>query len=156
MPSIFDRQRLNFRQLVTVAERRFDDAQALCDTGKNRHANGAHYLGGFVVELLLKSRLLRRYENVGRAKRGSLTEADQVLWALLHRSHDLTEILDRMPELEAVLEKRSSRDGVPYRTHLRTICDTWTIFARYSPQTTTIGEATEWLARIRVLKEVLK
>jgi hypothetical protein len=145
--SIYDRQSLNSRQLITVAQRRFDDAQALCDTRKNKHANGAQYLGGFVIELLLKAQLLTRYEKLDRSGR---------VGHLLNRSHDLTEILDLMPDVEAMVEKRGQRDGLPYRTHLREICSTWTIFARYSPQTTTVAQAKVWLDRVRALKEVLK
>lgn len=157
MASIYDRQRLTSSQLVTVAERRFDDAEALCATGKNKHANGAQYLGGFVIELLMKAQLLRRFENFARGRRpDQLAAADQEVWNLLNRSHDLREILDRMPDFEANVEKRGQRDGQPYRTHLRTICATWTVFARYSPRTTTIAEARGWLERIRNLKEVLK
>jgi hypothetical protein len=61
-----------------------------------------------------------------------------------------------MPDVEAMVEKRGQRDGQPYRTHLREICSTWTIFARYSPQTTTVAQAKVWLDRVRALKEVLK
>jgi len=37
--------------LRTVADRRFDDADALRQTGRNARANGAMYLGRFVEEL---------------------------------------------------------------------------------------------------------
>lgn len=157
MASIYDRQPLNSRQLITVAQRRFDDAEALCNTGKNKHANGAQYLGGFVIELLLKARLLRRFEKLGRAGRiDALAPDERSIWHLLNRSHDLTEILDRMPDVEAMVEKQGQRDGLPYRTSLRTICTTWTVFARYSPRTTTLTEARDWLARVRALKEILR
>jgi hypothetical protein len=157
MASIFDRQGPpNFRQLITVAERRFDDAQALCDTGKNQHANGAQYLGGFVIELLLKAQLLRLFENVGRARRsGALAADDQRIRDLLF-SHDLNAILRRVTGLEELVAKRGERDGRPYRTYLREICTTWNIFARYSTRSSTIAEAEEWLSRIRELKEVLR
>jgi hypothetical protein len=36
--------------MKTVAERRFDDAAALRDTGRNARANGVAYLAGFVIE----------------------------------------------------------------------------------------------------------
>lgn len=140
-----------------VAQRRFEDAEALCNTAKNKHANGAQYLGGFVIELLLKAKLLRRFEKLGRAGHvESLSHDERSIWHLLNRSHDLTDILDRMPDVEAMVEKRGQRDGQPYRTYLRGICTTWTIFARYSPRTTTIAEARDWLDRVRDLKEVLK
>jgi hypothetical protein len=153
--SIYDRQRLTPSQVMTVADRRFADAMALCETGKNAHANGAQYLGGFVIELLLKAQLLKRFSAVqGSAK--ALSDSDREVWSLIYRSHDLQEMLNRMPDLEAMVGKRGQRDGVPYRNHLRHICVTWTVFARYSTLTTTIAEAAAWLDRIRLLKEVLK
>jgi hypothetical protein len=139
-----------------VAQRRFEDAEALCETGKNKHANGAQYLGGFVIELLLKAQLLRRFEKVGRGRVDGLGPEERGVWYLLNRSHNLTEILDRMPDVEAMVEKRGQRDGQPYQRFLRAICTTWTIFARYSPRTTTIADARDWLGRVRALKEVLK
>lgn len=156
MASIYARQPLNPRQLVTVAQRRFDDAEALCDTKQNKHANGALYLGGFVIELLLKAQLLRQWKKLAQARTDELTPEERAVWHLLHRSHDLTEILDRMPYLEAMVEKRGQRDGQPYRTHLRQVCSEWTIFARYSPHQTTVAQARVWLGRIRALKEVLR
>jgi hypothetical protein len=154
--SIYARQPLNPRQLITVAQRRFDDAEVLYQTGKNRHANGALYLGDFVIELLLKAQLLRRWEKLGRVCTDELKPDERPIWHLLHRSHDLKEILDRMPDVEAMIEKRGQRDGQQYRTHLRQICSEWTIFARYSPHQTTVAQARVWLDRIRALKEVLR
>jgi hypothetical protein len=146
--SIYERQPLSPAQLVTVAQRRFDDAQALCETGKNKHANGAQYLGGFVIELLLKAKLLRICEKLGQAVEGRVEK-------LLY-SHNLKGILDEMPGVEAEVEKRGERDGEQYRTHLRQICSEWTIFARYSPRQTDIAQARAWLSRVRALKEVLR
>ena len=60
---IFLKVRLRPTQLRTVAERRFDDAVALRQTGKNARANGAIYLGGFAIECLLKARLLEDFEH---------------------------------------------------------------------------------------------
>jgi hypothetical protein len=155
--SIYDRQRLTARQIVTVAERRFADAVALCETGKNAHANGAQYLGGFVIELLLKAQLVKRYQWAAKKRDvATLSERDREVWSLIYRSHDLQEMLNRMPSLEAKIEKLGQRHGQPYRSHLRNICMTWTVFARYSTLTTTIADAVLWLDRIRVLKEVLK
>jgi hypothetical protein len=58
---IFKKIRLTPTQLRTVAERRFADAEALRDTKANARANGTMYLAGFVVECLLKAKLLERY-----------------------------------------------------------------------------------------------
>jgi hypothetical protein len=157
MASIFDKQRLTPGQLVTVAERRFLDAQALCDTGRNVHGNGAQYLGGFVIEILLKSQLIRRHPSIARKRpHERLSPEEQEVWSLIYRSHDLDEMLGRLPELAAVVQKRGERDGQPYLTHLRSICGSWTIFARYSSRSTDIGEARKFLDRVREVKEVLK
>lgn len=53
--------RLRPSQLRVVADRRFDDANTLRGTKQNARANGAMYLGGFVVEILLKARLLEKF-----------------------------------------------------------------------------------------------
>jgi hypothetical protein len=108
-----------------------------------------------VIELLLKARLVRLYASVSRGRRDQMAAADRRIRDLLY-SHDLHAILNRVPGLEEMVVKRGERDGRPYRTFLRAICTTWNIYARYSTQTSTIGEAKEWLDRIRELKEVLK
>src|SRR5882724_5070500 len=102
MASIFEKQGpLSHRQLVTVAQRRFEDAEALCDTEKNARANGAQYLCGFVVEILLKAQLIvgnaaiaskRSYEKMGADERET--------WSLIYRSHDLSEMFARLPNVK--------------------------------------------------------
>jgi hypothetical protein len=158
MARIFDRQgRLRPSQLVTVAERRFEDARALCETGKNAHANGAQYLCGFVVEMLLKAQLMRKYPEIA-AKRPheGMSDDERGIWSLIYRSHDLDEMLGRLHEVQRVLERHGRRTGRGYLRHLREICSTWTIYARYSPLTTNMSEARLMLNRVRELKEVLK
>jgi len=56
--TIFDRIPLTEEGLKTVPKRQLDDAMVLYDTRQNKHANGAIYLAGFVIECLLKSLLL--------------------------------------------------------------------------------------------------
>ena len=156
MASIFDRQSLTPSQLRTVARRRFDDAWALCDTGKNAHANGAQYLGGFVVEMLLKAQLIQRYPAVAKRRpHEPMAPAERGVWNLIHRSHDLTEMLYKLPEVQAHVEKQSLRDGRPYRRILNDLCQRWTIYARYSTLSTTVAEARHFLEEVRELKEVL-
>jgi len=58
---IFKRTRLRPPQLRSVADRRFDDAQALRATQLNARANGAIYLGGFVIECPFKAMLLEKF-----------------------------------------------------------------------------------------------
>jgi len=106
MASIFDRQSLTASQLRAVARRRFEDARALCDTGKNAHANGAQYLGGFVIEMLLKAQLINHYPAVAKRRpHEPMAPAERAVWSLIHRSHDLTEMLDRLPQIQAHVEK---------------------------------------------------
>lgn len=142
--------------MVTVAERRFGDAQALCATEENARANGAAYLAGFVIEILLKARLVSKFPSIARRRPHEVLEAEREVWNLIWRRHDLDGMLDHMPELEAALEKKSQRAGENYLEDLKKICGTWTIRARYSPQNMMMGEAVEMLRRVRSLKELLK
>lgn len=64
---IFDkRSELKPPAMRTVAERRFADAQALINTKMNARANGAIYLAGFVIEILLKTQLDDKYASSRR------------------------------------------------------------------------------------------
>jgi len=142
--------------MVTVAERRFDDATALCDTKQNARANGAAYLAGFVIEILLKAKLVNKYSQTARKRQHDVNDAERDIWSLIWRSHDLGSMLDAMPELEAALKKRAERAGIDYFGRLKGICATWTIQARYSPFTMGISQAKELLMTVRDLKELLK
>jgi hypothetical protein len=154
---IFEKQGvLKPSAMVTVAERRFEDAQALCATRQNARANGAAYLAGFVIEILLKARLVRQYETIARKRQHDVKDAERGVWSLIWRSHDLGAMLDAMPELEAALKKRSDRAGENYLKDLKAVCAAWTIQARYSPFSVTINEAGAFLERVRTLKELLK
>jgi len=137
-----------------VAEQRFGDAQALRKTGQNERANGAVYLGGFVIEILLKTQLLEK-PGMGRRTPGggkNLDRIRQLIWS----GHDLPGILDELPELEIALEEKGRRDGRDYVGHLKGICETWTIQARYSSRKIDMNEASKFLDRVAELKEVLK
>ena len=154
--NIFARQRLTAGQMRAVAERRFDDAQALCDTGQNARANGVQYLAGIAVEILLKAQLMERYPVEARLRSHELTDASRPVWSLIWRSHDLEEMLDHLPQLGAGVRKQGERAGLPYWKWLSSICGSWTIYARYSTLSTTMSSAREMLDRVRQLKEVLK
>ena len=145
--------------MATVAERRFDDAQTLCDTGENARANGVAYLAGFVVEILLKARLVDKYRVIARKRdheMSQLSQPEREVWRLIWKQHDLEGMLGSMSELEAALKVRGERDGHDYLAELKKICATWTIQARYSPRTMLMDEASQWLGRVRSLKELLK
>jgi hypothetical protein len=154
--NIFSKIRLRPTQLRTVADRRFDDAEALRKTGQNARANGAMYLGGFVLECLLKARLLERFpwlQSAGSAEGRS--KADQHLWSLCYRSHDLDEILDKIPEVIDKLTRMEGRQSSHLVRSLKSICGQWTIFARYSPYTADIDDARTFLDQIKELKSWL-
>ena len=157
MSSIFERKlRPKPSAMVTVAERRFEDAQALCDTGKNARANGAVYLAGFVVEILLKAMLLRKFNAVARKPAHEVLDAAEIeIRSLIYRRHDLVGMLAQLRELQAKLKALGERDGYDYLGELKK-CAQWSVQLRYSSHTMQMSEAVEFLERVRRLKEVLR
>ena len=155
-PEIFARRRLTVGQLRAVADRRFGDAEALVATGDNARANGAQYLAGIVVEILLKGQLLAKRPYLYRAGLDGLTADDRIVSDLIWRSHDLDGMLVRLPDVSTAVRLRADRSGVPLHHWLREICSSWTIFARYSSLTSRIADAAQIVDRVRVLKEALK
>lgn len=138
-----------------VAEQRFGDAQALRKTGENERANGALYLGGFVIEILLKMQLVQAFPSTTRAAASGLQRPhrfQQLVWS----SHDLAALLDELPQLEAALRSKGRQDGCDYVTQLKSICQIWTIQARYSSHKIGMKQASDFLDRVANLKEVLK
>jgi hypothetical protein len=155
--SIFARQAvLKPSAMKTVAERRFDDAAALRDTGVNARANGVAYLAGFVIEILLKAKLVEKFPHIAGKPQHRLSDDEREVWFLIWKRHDLEDMLSHMAELEASLKKKGQRDNYDYHGQLKKLCATWTIQARYSSRTMLMGEAAEILARVRTLKELLK
>ena len=142
--------------MATVAERRFDDAAALVETDENSRANGAAYLAGFVIEILLKAQLVAKYSSIAKKRQHEVLDSEREIWRLIWKQHDLEAMLDRLKELEAALRKSGERDGRDYLAELKKVCASWTIQARYSPRTMLMGEAKQWLERVRLLKELLK
>ncbi len=155
-PDIFARRRLTVGQLRAVADRRFGDAEALVATGDNARANGAQYLAGIVVEILLKGALVDRFPGVALLPSDEVSTADRAVWNLIWRSHDLSEMLQRLPAVKASVERKGRQAGRPYLFWLNGICGSWTIFARYSPLTSTIGAAREMVERVGQLKQVIQ
>jgi hypothetical protein len=140
----------------TVADRRFDDAKALCDTRDNARGNGAAYLAGFVIEILLKARLVEKYPVTARKRQHEVQTAERDIWSLIWRSHDLEMMLGQMPELMAALKKKAERGDANYPAMLQAVCATWSIQARYSPFIMKIKDAEDFLESVRSLKELLK
>lgn len=140
-------------QLRTVAERRLGDANSLRGTADNARASGAIYLGGFVVECLLKAKLLERYRWLQSAgSPDGRSREDRHLWSLCYRSHDLDEILAKLPQIIQKLSRLEQRDSSRLTQSLRSICGQWTIYARYSPRSADIDDARTFLDEIEELK----
>lgn len=157
MGKIYERSPLTPASLRTVAERRFGDADALRKTGDNARANGVYYLGGFVIELLLKASVLERYPSLGSvASPERLSRQDRVTWNLVYRSHNLAELFARLPELQTRLSEADRIEGKQRLGGLLEVCEEWTIFARYSPRTEKMRDAATFLKQVKEVKEWLK
>ncbi len=157
MPGIFDKQRLTATQLRTVADRRLDDARYLCDSGRNARANGAMYLAGFVLELMLKAKLLEKHpvlSNGVRPERGSA--ALRRAWELCYRSHDLSLLLAALPEVARHVMDADQRGHAGLYSMLQSACGEWTIYARYSSRSATIPDARRFIQRIESVRPWLK
>ena len=158
MPSIFEKQRsFTAAQLRTVAQRRFRDAEALAATKDNERANGAMYMGGFVIEILLKAMLVSSFPSSGtdRVTR-PLSNEENNIRGLVWGSHNLDQLAGAIPQFEAALDAKGGRAGLPYLNYFRSISAVWTVYARYSPFSTTVTEAQEMIEKVRNLKEVLQ
>lgn len=154
MADVFDRVQLQPTQLRTVAHRRYADAQYLCASQLNRHANAVLYLGGFVVECLLEARLMQRHPWLQAPHtRRTPSARERRLYDLCYRWHDLAAVLECVPEAMEQLTRRdpTGRTAVA----LRTVCERWTVFARYSPRTATMQEAQQFLDQIKEIRACL-
>jgi hypothetical protein len=139
-----------------VADRRFDDADYLRKSNANRHANGVYYLGGFVLECLLKAKLLERHPWLQHppGDRSKWSRRERRLFDLCYRWHDLQGLLDELPQIVVTLRKADPKGRL--QASLFQLCRSWSIFARYSPRTAIMDRAEEFLARIKDLKPWLK
>jgi hypothetical protein len=145
------------QQFITIAQFRFDDATALSDTGRNARANGTMYIAGFVVECLLKARLLRRHEWLQRVREpGRLSKRERELWFLCHRSHDLIRLLEAVPDTFVDLQKYGSDPSGRLAADLRQVCALWTVHIRYDTRQATMTEARRFLDQVRELRQWLK
>lgn len=153
---IFAKRRLTPGQLRSVADRRYDDAICLLESGQNARATGAIYMGGFVIECLLKALLLERYPHlqkpVGPAK---LAKRDRDVVEQLY-GHELDEMLEFLPEVKRKLPFITGETGKPLSPRFRNVCAEWTVYARYSTKLAARNEADEFMETIREVKEWLK
>jgi len=154
--SIFQRMRLAPGQLRTVADRRFGDAWYLRMSQLNARANGVIYLGGFVIECLLKASLLEKHRWLQTTRSPErLASHERHLWLLCYKWHDLQALLEELPEVLTRLKLREIQGRPGLIRHLKQICAEWTVFARYSPQSATIGQARDFLEQVREVKTCL-
>src|SRR5260221_14265048 len=86
----------------------------------------------------------------------SRSKADQQVWSLCYRSHDLDEILAKLPEIIERLSRMEQRESTRLMQSLKSICGQWTIFARYSPYNADVEEARRFLDQIEELKPWLR
>jgi len=154
--NIFLKQRLTIGQLRAVADRRFGDAVALVETGDNARANGAQYLAGIVIEILLKGQLLKLHPQLATFDVSQVDVEKREIWSLIWRSHSLTEMLDQLPLVRSTVKFKGDRAGQPYLRWLLNLCSQWSIHARYSPISSKMANAQQMVGRVRILKEVLK
>src|SRR4051794_15730346 len=125
MAKVFERiSRLKPSQLRTVAERRYADAECLLRARNNERLNGAMYLGGFVLECLLKARLLETYPWL-QSRPPDNRSYERTLWSLCYRSHDLDEIPARLPGVTRDWLDRYP-DGRERLLILQRLCSEWT------------------------------
>ena len=155
--SIFAKVKVRPDQLRVVADRRFEDADCLRRTRQNARASGAMYLGGYVIECLLKAKLLERYRWLQSvASPQDRPQAERELWSLCYRKHSLDELLAKLPEVQARLAAVEQRGKQKLLSALKEICARWTVFARYSPHSATISEAKQFLSQVKELKSWLR
>ena len=154
--TIFKRVGLNPGRAREVAERRLQDADRLARSGLAKHANGAMYLAGYVVECLLKAALLEKRTDLQRTDSTGLKPDDMYVWGLIHRRHDLDLLLAELPAVQDRVANASPDGAASLLQDLKRICATWTIFARYSPYHAKMDEAVEFVQRVRDLKPWLR
>jgi hypothetical protein len=154
MNSVFAKQRLTPSQARTVADRRRTDAIALQRLRENRHANGAMYLGGIAIELLLKALLLEKHQwlQTNAASASKLTAKERLLRDICYRWHDLDAILERLPELTEKMAATNPR----LLQVLKKLCAEWTIHIRYSTRQATHAESAAFLDRLKELVSWLR
>ena len=146
---------LNPAQVRTVAAWRFEDARSLWRTGLPKHMNGAVYLGGLVVDCLLKARLLEKHPYLSGADTSKLPPKDRFRWALIFRSHDLEAMLAELPDVIRRLQSVSPLHASGLDTMLKSACSRWTIHVRYLTKRLDPQEAQDFLEQVEELKRWL-
>lgn len=136
----FARAPLSPNQVMSVADRRRDDAVFLMQQQDNRRYNAAVYLYGIAIECALKALLLRREPWLVSAASRSARSRDrqrQKVASLMYRSHDLDEMLDAMPKLKVEMESAT------IARHFARV-KPWSVLIRYSPRQVAREEALDF------------
>lgn len=153
---IFGKPRLTPNQLRAVAERRFDDAMCLYNSGDRGRLNGAMYMGGFTIECLLKALLLERHRGLQRVlDPAKLSKSERRIYGLLF-GHDLDQMLNTLLDIRVKLEMAGEQVGAPVWRKLRDVCEVWTVYARYSSKLASREAAERFLGNIREVKQWLR
>lgn len=157
MSDIFSHIRLTPAQARTVADRRLGDAECLRKSGDNARANGVFYLGGIVIDCLLKAMLLEEHPELATPLNNDvLSPGGRHVRSLIYRSHELDQMLEALPDLRARLEANDQQHGTRLLDMLTRICETWTIYVRYSPKSTTMEKASRFLDQVREVRPWLR
>jgi hypothetical protein len=156
MPRTFAiRTRLSPGQARTVASWRYDDARRLWQSGLVKHMNGEVYLGGLVLDCLLKARLLEKHPVLGSVAPQRLSAEFQHRWNLVYRTHDLEALLVELPDLNHLLQNASIEAAPRLDIMLKSACSRWSIHVRYLPKRVDVAEAHEFLEQVKELKRWL-
>jgi hypothetical protein len=113
-------------------------------------------MAGFVIECLLKALLLERHPNLQKpVDPAKLSKSDREVHNILW-SHDLDDMLGFVPEVEKKLAGVKTRSNESAWQQLRSICEEWTVHARYSPTGAKLQDATRYLETVAEVKKWLK
>lgn len=149
------RTRMTPGQARAVAAWRYADARCLWRSGLIAHMNGAVYLGGLVLDCLLKARLLEKHPVLGSSLPDKLPAEQKRRWNLIYRSHDLEAMLSDLPDVVLRLQNSSVLSAPRLDMMLKSACSRWSIHVRYLPKRVDAAEAEEFLEQVEELKRWL-
>ena len=121
-------------QLTTTSNQLYDDTKFLYKEGQRYAA--ALYLGGFVIECLLKAALWKRRQ-------------EKPIRRLLF-THDLHKLLEMNTSLAKAL--RADRQGL-YQQFVR--LSTWNVRFRYNPKNIPKSDADDFMRRLKEVRQWL-
>jgi len=120
---------------VTKSDQWFDEAKFLF---RHQRYTPVMYLGGFVVECLLKAAMWDRRTN-------------SKIRSLIFGSHDLETLLEASPFLAAQMEK----DPLGIYMHFVRISN-WNVRIRYNPKLVVQDDAKDFLGNLREVRKWLR